>query len=172
MPGFVKVKGLSLRKQIGGKSPHLPRGPGGNVLDDDPVIGAAPGWISAAASAIFEPSRTPAVASGPLLLATIVGQFDPDPVSVHILSVEIGHGIFGVPVILEIDEPVPVLDGDLAELPVAPKEPLHVPGAAVERNVAQKHSLASRHDLIHWKPGLKNMALRFNSAAARSFPDS
>jgi hypothetical protein len=60
---------------------------------------------------------------------------------VHILAVEILNCILGITVIVEVDEPEPVLDGNLSQFAVALEELLDVPVPAVVGNVADENTL-------------------------------
>jgi len=117
----------------------LPRSFRGYILDDDAVLG--PGARRVSSAAPVSESATARATSA----ARVLGKLNADTTSFKVLSVEIVNGVIGIPVIVELDESVAVLDHDVLNSAVALKKLLDVSLAYVVGNVPDVNSLARRH---------------------------
>jgi len=118
----------------------LPGDPGGEVLDDDPVLGPLRGAVLVhpwgTASALSVPAPVPPGPSGKL-----AGY----PFSHEAATVHVVHSLVGIPVIIELHEPVPSLDQDVPEPSKVLELFLQVPLTTVLWQVANIYPCSSRH---------------------------
>jgi len=75
----------------------LPRGPGRDVLDDDPVVGLGSGRVATPPS-VASAAKAPAIAvTTPTPVPGVTGKLHADTPTLHVLAVQVGDGVVGVP---------------------------------------------------------------------------
>jgi len=139
----------------------LPRSPGRDVFDNNPVVCLGSRRVSSppsvASSAIESTTSTVTSAVASTVASTVTvpsvtwvaGQLDTDAATLHVLAIQVGDCVLGIPVIVELDETVSVLDDDFPDSSVAFEEPFDVPLPGIAGNISHVHSLARRHLKIY-----------------------
>lgn len=122
---FYSTTSLRINERLS----HLPADPAGQILDDEPVLGARRGPVSVPRAHVgLAPSGGAAAAPAPQVrpLGYPAGPLDGDPLPEQFPPVQLVYGVVGIPVVVELDEGEPVLHRDLPDLAVLPEKPLQV----------------------------------------------